>query len=70
MSFSTANANKSLRFAWVDGETRAQAEFLDKGSKTAVTVTHSKLTDAKATAKMKKYWSEQLDKLADQFEAL
>ena len=69
VSFSTANANKSLRFAWVDGKTRAQAEFLDKGSKTAVTVTHSKLPDAKAAARMKKYWSEQLEQLADQFGA-
>ena len=70
VSFSTAHANKSLRFVWVDGKTRAQAEFLDKGSKTAVTVTHSKLTDGKAAAKMKKYWSAQLDKLADQFAAV
>jgi uncharacterized protein YndB with AHSA1/START domain len=64
VSFSTANANKSLRFAWIDGQTRAQAQFLDKGSKTSVTVTHSKLADATAAARMKKYWSEQLDKLA------
>ena len=69
-SVSTANANKSLRFAWVDGKTRAEASFLDKGDRTAVTVTHTKLTDAKAAAKMKKYWSEQLEKLADHFAAV
>ena len=67
---STANENKSLRFAWVDGKTRAEAQFLDKGDRTAVTVTHSKLADTKAAEKMKKYWSEQLEKLADHFAAV
>ena len=70
LAFSTKNENKSLRFGWVDGKTRAEAQFLDKGGKTAVTVTHSKLTNAKDAAKMKKYWSEQLEKLADQFAAV
>jgi uncharacterized protein YndB with AHSA1/START domain len=62
---STANANKSLRFAWVDGKTRAAADFVSKGEKTAVTVTHLKLPDAKAAARMKAYWGKQLDALAD-----
>ena len=68
LTVSTAIANKSLRFAWIDGKTRAVAYFADKGDRTAVTVQHLKLGDAKAAAKMKKYWGEQLDRLAAHFE--
>jgi uncharacterized protein YndB with AHSA1/START domain len=59
-----ARANKSLRFGWVDGKTRGEARFVDKGERTAVTVQHIRLADARAAEKMKKYWGAQLDALA------
>lgn len=62
---STARANTSLRFAWVDGTSRAEARFADKGGRTTVTVQHLKLRDAKAAERMKTYWGRQLDRLAD-----
>lgn len=65
---SAAIANKSLRFAWVDGKTRAAIYFAEKGDRTAVTVQHIKLDSAEAAEKMKKYWGKQLDRLADHFE--
>jgi hypothetical protein len=65
IDFSTANVNKSLRFPWTDGKTRAAADFTDKGAKTAVTVTHIKLADARTAEKMKKYWKGQLEALAE-----
>lgn len=70
IEFSTAHANKALRFAWVDGKTRAEASFVDKGDRTAVTVTHRKLKDARAAEKMKKYWGEQLDRLAGHLDSV
>jgi uncharacterized protein YndB with AHSA1/START domain len=66
----TATENKSLRFAWIDGTTRGEAYFTGKGEKTAVTVQHAKLDTARAAAKMKKYWGEQLAKLAEHFAAV
>jgi uncharacterized protein YndB with AHSA1/START domain len=62
-----AQENKTLRLVWVDGTSRAQIYFVDKGDKTAVTVQHGKLKDANAADKMKKYWGVQLDRLADHF---
>ncbi len=59
-----ANANKSVRFGWVDGKTRAEASFVDKGDRTAVTVAHFKLENARAAGKMKVYWGNQLENLA------
>lgn len=56
--------NKSIRFNWVDGKSNFEASFLSKtDDKTQVVVTHRKLPDAKASAKMKKYWAEALDRL-------
>ena len=58
------NANRSVRFGWVDGKTRAEAYFVDKGDRTAVTVAHFKLENARAAGKMKVYWGNQLENLA------
>ncbi|MFN2577734.1 MAG: hypothetical protein ABR607_08590 [Pyrinomonadaceae bacterium] len=60
---SKATANKSLRLVWEDGNTRVAAAFLSKGPKCQVVAQHSKLPDAKAAAKMKKFWGEALDRL-------
>ena len=65
VEITTAHDNKSLRFKWVDGQTRVQTFFTGKGEKTAVTVMHLKLNDARAADKMKKYWAAQLESLAE-----
>jgi hypothetical protein len=56
----SAMAPTLVRFAWVDGKTRADVRLTAKGEKTAVTVTHGKIVTAKAAEKFKKYWSDQL----------
>lgn len=64
-----ATANKSLRLAWEDGKTSLAVAFLPKESdKVQVVAQHSKLPDAKAAARMKKYWGEALDKLKETLE--
>ena len=64
-----ATANKSLRITWEDGKTSLAVAFLSKGAgKSQVVAQHSKLPDAKAAAKMKKFWSEALDRLKEVLE--
>jgi hypothetical protein len=59
-----AIANKSLRASWKDGKTILEIDFYSKGaSKSQVVVQHSKLSDAKAAAKMKTFWGQALDRL-------
>jgi uncharacterized protein YndB with AHSA1/START domain len=59
-----AAANKSLRITWEDGNTSVAASFLAKAkNKTQVVAQHSKLPNASAAAKMKKFWSEALERM-------
>ena len=59
-----ATTNKSLRITWEDGKTSLAVAFLSKGAdKSQVVAQHGKLPDAKAAAKMKKFWAEALDRL-------
>src|SRR3979409_1502727 len=59
-----ATPNKSLRISWEDGRPSVAAAFAPKGTgKCQVVAQHSKLTNAKAAAKMKKFWGEALDQL-------
>jgi uncharacterized protein YndB with AHSA1/START domain len=59
-----AMTNKSLRVTWHDGKTSLEISFYPKGDdKSQVVVQHSKLPDAKSSAKMKAYWSQALDRL-------
>jgi uncharacterized protein YndB with AHSA1/START domain len=59
-----ATANKSMRVTWNDRKTSLEINFYPKGdAKSQVVVQHSKLPDAKAAAKMKKFWGEALDRL-------
>lgn len=59
-----ATANKSLRITWEDGKTSLAVAFLSKGKdKTQVVAQHSKLPDARAAAKMKKFWAAAFDRL-------
>ncbi|HYS53072.1 MAG TPA: SRPBCC domain-containing protein [Thermoanaerobaculia bacterium] len=57
--------NKRMRIAWDDGTT-VEVMFLSKGDrKSAVAVTHQKLPDKAEAAKMKAWWGERLDALAE-----
>ena len=59
-----STANKSLRITWEDGETSVAVAFLSKSKdKCQVVAQHSKLPNAKAAAKMKKFWADALDRL-------
>lgn len=56
--------NKSLRLTWLDGKSSVQISFLPKGDdKSQIVVQHSRLPNAKSSAKMKVYWSTALDRL-------
>jgi uncharacterized protein YndB with AHSA1/START domain len=62
-------ANKSMRVTWVDGKTSLEINFYPKGNdKSQVVVQHSKLPDAKSSAKMKTYWGKALDRLRTSLE--
>ncbi len=64
-----ATTNKVLRITWEDDNTSLAVAFMPKASdKVQVVAQHMKLPDAKAAARMKKYWSEALDKLKQQLE--
>jgi uncharacterized protein YndB with AHSA1/START domain len=59
-----ATTNKSLRITWEDGKTSLVVAFVPREKdKTQVVAQHGKLPDAKAAAKMKKFWSEAFDRL-------
>jgi uncharacterized protein YndB with AHSA1/START domain len=59
-----ATTDKSLRITWQDGKTSVSVAFYPKGAgKSQVVAQHGKLPDAKSAAKMKKFWSEALDRL-------
>lgn len=61
-----ATANKSLRVTWEDGQTSVAVALMAKAKdKTQVVAQHSKLPNAKAAAKMKKFWAEALERLKD-----
>jgi uncharacterized protein YndB with AHSA1/START domain len=64
-----ATANKSMRISWNDGKTSVEIGFFPKAdNKSQVAVQHSKLSDAKAAAKMKAYWAKALDRLRGMLE--
>ena len=59
-----ATPNKSMRITWSDGKTGLEINFLPKSeNKSQVVVQHSKLPNAKSSAKMKAYWSDALGRL-------
>lgn len=64
LTIRTATTNKTIRVTWSDGKSSVEIYFASKGNdKSQVVVQHSKLPDAKASAKMKKFWGEGLDRL-------
>ena len=61
----TATSPKSMRLGWNDGAI-VVVGFLAKGAeKSTVSVTHTKLRDADAATRSKKFWGEQLNSLAE-----
>lgn len=65
----TKTAEKSLRVSWNDNKTSLEINFYPKGAdKSQVVVQHSKLPDAKSSAKMKTYWGKALDRLRSSLE--
>lgn len=61
----TATALKSMRMGWSDG-TIVVVGFMAKGpTKSAVAVQHTKLPDKQTAERMKQYWAERLDALAE-----
>jgi hypothetical protein len=62
----TATKPKSIRLGWTDGSIIALG-FTAKGpSKSAVALAHVKLPDLETAKRLKQYWSERLDALADE----
>jgi len=65
----TATAPTSARFDWGDGPGRLHVTFAAKGAaKSTITVGHARLADANEAAKMKAFWRERLNALADLLE--
>ena len=63
-----STTNKTLRITWAD-DTDLVVAFSPKGeAKCQVVAQHAKLKDAKAGAKMKKFWAEALDRLKQSLE--
>jgi uncharacterized protein YndB with AHSA1/START domain len=65
----TKTTDKSLRVTWGDNKSSLEINFYPKAAdKTQVVVQHSKLPDAKSSAKMKTYWGKALDRLRTSLE--
>jgi hypothetical protein len=64
MKVRTANENKTMRAEMNDG-TLVQFYFTPKGAKSAVAVQHQKLAGKDAIARVKQWWGERLDALAE-----
>jgi uncharacterized protein YndB with AHSA1/START domain len=65
----TKTTDKSLRVTWNDDKSSLEINFYPKAAdKSQVVVQHSKLPDAKSSAKMKTYWAKALDRLRSSLE--
>jgi hypothetical protein len=60
----TATGNKTLKGLWQNGKSRVAVSFFPKGPRRCqVVVEHTKLSGSVEASRMKKYWSEALDRL-------
>lgn len=60
----TKTTDKSMRVTWNNKKTSLEINFYPKGEdKSQVVMQHSKLPDAKSSARMKTYWGKALDRL-------
>jgi uncharacterized protein YndB with AHSA1/START domain len=65
----TATRPKSARFDWGGDQSRVHVSFTAKeGGRSAVALSHERLADAAAAARMKAYWRERLEALKAQLE--
>lgn len=60
----TSQPEKSMRMTWEDG-TSVELWFTAKGEKSVVAVQHVKLPDKASVERMKSYWTERLNALAE-----
>jgi hypothetical protein len=61
----TSQKDRSMRITWPDG-TSVEVGFMAKGdAKSAVAVAHTKLPEKEAADRLKTYWSERFDQLAE-----
>ncbi|HEU5180576.1 MAG TPA: hypothetical protein VFW45_07275 [Candidatus Polarisedimenticolia bacterium] len=66
LEITKANPGKNIRARWEGGESSLEIRFVPKGTeKCQVTVDHTRLPDAKAAAKMKKFWGGKLEELIE-----
>ena len=61
----TATAPKSMRLDWADGGIIAVGFFPKGKAKSMVALSHAKLADKETADRLKKFWSERLDALAE-----
>ena len=65
LTIRTSQKDRSMRATWPDG-TSLEIGFMAKGAaKSAVAVAHTKLPEKAAADRLKTYWSERFDKLAE-----
>jgi uncharacterized protein YndB with AHSA1/START domain len=64
MKVRTSTPHKTIRASFDDG-TLAQFYFVDKGTKSTITVQHQKLADKEAVNQTKQSWTERFDALAE-----
>ena len=64
MKVRTKTPHKTVRVSFDDG-TLAQFYLLDKGAKSTVAVQHQKLADKETANRMKEWWTERFDQLAE-----
>jgi len=70
MRLRTAARGRGARFDWDDPPSRVVVALVDKGpSKTQIAVTHERLPDADAVARVKELWRERLASLKELLEA-
>lgn len=64
MRISTATKDKSIRIAWLDPASRVAVNFYEKGQgKCLVQIEHSRLPNAAARTRTKRFWTERLSAL-------
>jgi hypothetical protein len=61
----TAAPSKSMRLGWTDGTIVVVGFTAKSTSKSIVSVAHTKLRDRESAERLKRYWSERLDRLGE-----
>ena len=65
-----ATPDKSMRMTWSADDSSVDANFYDRGgTKSQVTIQHSKMADAEDVARMRDYWRHSLSRLKEILES-